>query len=64
VLKNKGALVIKVVDVMNSMEYDKIVNQRVNYLKESHIETKSFLVYLSFAYKFNSFKRTGKGSKK
>ena len=46
------------------MEYDKIINQRVNYLKESHVKTKSFLVYLSFAYKFNSFKKTGKTGKK
>ena len=64
IFKNKGSLVLKVIDVFNSMEYDKIINQRINYLKESHIETKSFLVYLNFAYKFNSFKKVGNKSKK
>lgn len=60
ILKKKGTLVLKVTDALSSMEYDKIVNQRVNYLKESHIETRSFLIYTSFAYKFNSMKKLRK----
>jgi hypothetical protein len=57
IMKNKGALSLKVMDIFDSSEYDKTVNQREDMLRTSHINPKSFLVYMNFSYQFNSLKR-------
>lgn len=60
VFKKRGAVVLKVVDFLDTVEYDKLVNQRINYLKESHYDPKQFQIYMSLSYKFNSFKKKKK----
>ncbi|WP_372774771.1 outer membrane beta-barrel protein [Mangrovibacterium sp.] len=52
--KRKLALSLKVVDAFDTMEYDKIVNQRLNYTSTSHVDPHNFLVYFDLSYKFNS----------
>jgi len=62
--KNKAAVSLKVSDVFDSYHYDKTVNQCENMLRNSHINTKSFLVYMNFSHQFNSLKRGEKKGKK
>jgi outer membrane cobalamin receptor len=62
--KKKVSLVIKAVDIFETVEYDKIVNQRINYLKETHYNPNNFSLYVSLSYKFNSVKKKKKKSKK
>jgi len=68
ILKNKGSLVLKAMDIFNTVEYEKVINQRVNYFKKTFYDPPNFLVYLSFSYKFNSLTNSksspGKSSRK
>ena len=52
--KRKVSVILKGVDVFDTMEYDKIVNQRINYTSWSHVDPHNFQIYLELAYKFNS----------
>lgn len=60
--KRMAALSVKVVDFLNTMEYDKVVNQRANYTSTSHVDPHNFLVYFDLVYKFNSLMKKSKKS--
>lgn len=53
-LKQKASFSIKGVDIFNTNEYDRVINQRVNYTTWSHVDPHSFLLYFELSYKFNS----------
>ncbi len=53
-LKRAASFSLKVVDLFNTMEYDKVVKQRVNYTINNHVDPHNFLVYFDLTYKFNS----------
>ncbi len=55
-LQRKVSLSLKVVDIFDTMEYKRIVNQRINYTSTSFVDPHSFLLYFELAYKFNSMK--------
>ena len=55
--KKAVTISLKAVDVFDTMQYDKIVNQRINYTSTSRVDPHNFLVYFDVAYKFNSFKK-------
>jgi len=56
-LKQAATFSLKVVDMFNTMEYDKEVKQRANYIINSHVDPHNFLIYFDLAYKFNSLKK-------
>lgn len=57
VFKNKATVSLKVVDIFDTMNYDMIVNQRINYTSTSHVDPHRFLIYVDLSYKFNSIRK-------
>ena len=54
VFNRKGVVGMKVLDVMNTHEYDKVVDQRVDQFIEGHVDPKSFMVSVDFSYLFGT----------
>lgn len=52
--KQKASISIKGVDILNTIEYDRVINQRADYTSRSHIDPHGFLLYFELAYKFGS----------
>lgn len=59
ILKDKAILSLKVMDIFDSVDYDKTINQREDMLRTNHIDPKNILIYMNLSCQFNSLKKRG-----
>lgn len=54
VLKRKGILNLKVLDVFNTHEFNRVVDQNPGYIIEGHVDPKSFMIFIDLSYSLTS----------
>lgn len=50
--RQKASVSVKGADIFNTIEYDRVINQRADYTSRNHIDPHDFLLYVELSYKF------------